>query len=855
MRARWSRSLAVVAVTAVLPGCSEPNAPDESTPATLSLSSSTVLLQSIGESSVLTASVKDAKGSVLKTPVTWQTGDPAIASVTDGRVEAVSNGSTTITATAGDLSASASLTVRQVAAAISTSPSSISFEALGASQTVTASVADARGHPMSGSALVWLSADSTIAHVGSGSTAESAVVTARANGTSSVRAALGGVFGSTAVAVSQTPVDVTVTPAEHTLVHIGQTLQLAAVVRDGRGNLIATPALEWTSSNTSVVSVTAAGVVRAVGPGTATVRATSGSQVAAATLSVVQKAAGLTVSPAADTLLAPGATTVLAATVVDAAGSPLSSQFTPVWQSSNLSVVTVSSSGVVTAIGRGIATVRASVDTLVAVGTITVDDFGDLGIGWIHRAPAMNFVWGSSNPTRDGWPAPGQMVTWQAFVKNWSVFRRENVPYRWQVDGVTVATGKVTLEAGVHTHVALPRPWSFSRDRLSLELDHLDEVEENEERNNMLEVFTDALSIGFWVERSVYDYFALNQRRLGVGSNSWEDWAQRHVRIWNQMFADARFPLTPNGVLDRLRIDKIVIVPDGSLPLAGGIAGNHPDLTDRSIDLQWGFPVSLLQWAYKDHTTIPDARGVPENMFYFEGSLLHELGHARYLGHPSMDVVDGVWKGPPADSVENRGTIVQLLENGEPVAGSRYMPFIGFDQLYPGWCGHPWPGLMSARPFCNPDGSLRLGGYSAVDEHSAAALNRIAGHRATLGNYNASGNGGVYLRDLPGDIRVILTDANGQPLANATIDLYRPAIVAGRDVWDAVPDMRVSTGATGEASFGPDPWQRNGQATAIIRVAHQGKVGYAFLDTTFYNMEYWRGNTAVGRHTLIVRLH
>ena len=38
----------------------------------------------------------------------------------------------------------------------------------------------------------------------------------------------------------------------------------------------------------------------------------------------------------------------------------------------------------------------------------------DLDIGWIHRTPELEYVTNSPQPDVDGWPAVGEIVTWQA---------------------------------------------------------------------------------------------------------------------------------------------------------------------------------------------------------------------------------------------------------------------------------------------------------------------------------------------------------------------------------------------------------------------------------------------------------
>jgi hypothetical protein len=177
----------------------------------------------------------------------------------------------------------------------------------------------------------------------------------------------------------------------------------------------------------------------------------------------------------------------------------------------------------------------------------------DLTVTHISRLPEIDYVWGSTNPTRDGWPADGQPIVWRANVKNFSAVPATS-SYRWTLDGLTVARGTQAFAANATTSVDLPSTWRFERHRLAFEVDPI--ANEESTANNRLEVFTDALSVGFWVEQSLYDYFRAHQRDLGVGSTCWENWAQRLVGYYNDMAAMAVYPETPNGVQDRLRIDR-----------------------------------------------------------------------------------------------------------------------------------------------------------------------------------------------------------------------------------------------------------------------------------------------------------
>ena len=118
------------------------------------------------------------------------------------------------------------------------------------------------------------------------------------------------------------------------------------------------PTLTWSSSNTSVATVNASGVVTAVGNGTATITVTTtdGTNISkTCSVTVRTPVTGVTVSPTSLNLNA-GSTYTLTKTV---APSTASNQ-NVTWSSSNTNVATVNSSGVVTAVGNGTATITCT---------------------------------------------------------------------------------------------------------------------------------------------------------------------------------------------------------------------------------------------------------------------------------------------------------------------------------------------------------------------------------------------------------------------------------------------------------------------------------------------------------------
>jgi len=463
----------------------------------------------------------------------------------------------------------------------------------------------------------------------------------------------------------------------------------------------------------------------------------------------------------------------------------------------------------------------------------------DIDVGWIRRFPSLEYTWGSSQPDVDGWPTNGQTVTWRAFIKNWHTQSFQNVSFTWYFDNIPVSTGSVTLAPGSHTPLDYQWQWTFDRHKLALTIDSDNAINEYTETNNSVSVFTDAISVGFWVEQSVYDYFHAYQKDLGDGANSWEDWAQRHVSRWNRMFETAVYGSdTPNGVLDRIRLDNITVVQDGELPLNWGLPTNSPDRTNRTVDLQWGFVSSQLNSDfYANHTTRSDS-----NPFYFEGSLLHELGHARYL-------IDG-YGFNVHDTPESPRIGIELDDVN--IVDTAYMPRLS-----------PWYDTVhKAEPQLY---GLMGGNYTFIDRYSAMALNLISGRRAILGNYNSPGNIGVYKNDLPANNIITILDQNGRPVPVATVSVYQarnaPEWYGKR--YTNFPDVVFTTDASGKVNVGRCPFDTDGtvdhtygiaNGVCIFQVEKDSKIGFAFLEVTRFNMEYWRGNTQSASYTMDVRM-
>ena len=154
------------------------------------------------------------------------------------------------------------------------------------------------------------------------------------------------------------PATVTVTPATATMAALDDTVQLTAQIRDQYGETMAGVSVAWSSSNTQVASVDAAGLVAAVGNGAATITAKAGTATGTADVTVEQVLSAISVSAAADSMVH-GDTLRFTAEGTDANGHAMAGiEFT--WASDDTTVATVDTGGLATGAGPGNTAITAT---------------------------------------------------------------------------------------------------------------------------------------------------------------------------------------------------------------------------------------------------------------------------------------------------------------------------------------------------------------------------------------------------------------------------------------------------------------------------------------------------------------
>src|SRR5207249_1403049 len=323
---------------------------------------------SVGSAQQLGAVVKDANGNVLTgRTVTWTASRTTIATASaSGLVTGVAVGSATITATSEGQSGTASVTVAIVpVASVTVSPTAANMY-VGGTVQLTAILKDAAGSMLSGRVISWTSSNVAIATVSA-----AGLVTGGAVGAVTITATSEGQSGTAAVTVSSVPVaSVTVSPATAN-VFAGATTQLSATLKDAAGNVLTGRAVAWTSSNTAIATVSAAGLVTGVAAGSAMITATSEGQSGTASVTVANvPVASVTVSPTAPNMYA-GGTVQLTATLKDASGNVLSGRALT-WTTGNGAVGTVSASGLVTGVAVGAVTITATSEGQAGTAAVTV---------------------------------------------------------------------------------------------------------------------------------------------------------------------------------------------------------------------------------------------------------------------------------------------------------------------------------------------------------------------------------------------------------------------------------------------------------------------------------------------------
>ena len=355
-----------------------------------------------GDEATLVATV--APDNATDKTVTWSSSNEQVATVAGGKVKALKEGSATITAKAGEKTATCAVTVSKKYIAVESVTLNKSTLSLikGTYETLTASVTPEDATEQT---PAWVSSNEEVATVDA-----MGRVTGRGGGSCTVSATVGGKSASCEVTVTVPVTAVSLNITALTLVEGESEVLTATIVPEDATDKTVT----WTSSDERILTVEN-GRVTALKEGAAIVTAKAGGKSATCTVTVQKKVipvSGITLDKTELTLVE-GASATLTATVLPENATDKS----VTWKSSNEVVAVVTSAGLVMALTPGSAVITARAGDQTATCALVVEKKVVAVTGITLNKSSLSLTKGSSETlmaTVTPYNATDKTVTWSS---------------------------------------------------------------------------------------------------------------------------------------------------------------------------------------------------------------------------------------------------------------------------------------------------------------------------------------------------------------------------------------------------------------------------------------------------------
>ncbi|MCF8242327.1 MAG: T9SS type A sorting domain-containing protein [Melioribacteraceae bacterium] len=411
------------------------------------------------------------------------------------------------------------------------------------------------------------------------------------------------------------------------------------------------------------------------------------------------------------------------------------------------------------------------------------------------------------------YPEDGELMTYTANIKNTGGGSVDSFMVKWYVDSELIQTsfhGSIYQEQRIKSR--LQYPWDADDPYyVKCELTPVGATEELSTLNNYLENRSNAIAFDIYIEEGMVGLFQGYRNHLN--SYCFEDWIQFNINHMMDLMDEAVYEnISPEGVHERIFIDSITYVPNGTLS-----GGNHAPFNPYA-DGAWGFSLdsNWFQVAVIGHDDLG-----------YEPALIHELSHQIGL----IDLY----------AMDQHGSTVHTIEprTGEPV---ELTPVVPFDN----------PVLY----YSSRKNDLMHGpGNDRYTDHTAGGLMKNLGKRR--GYY------GDYLFDIPLENTLVLKKPDGSVLQDYEVWFYwsEPGVGVGN-----ITKFRGVTNSSGEYTFphethsdyegridvqnpfssihSDDPHVVGLNSTFLIRAVKGDSVGYSFMDICDFNVAYWNGDTA-----------
>ena len=397
-----------------------------------------------------TGTFTDASTQNLTASVNWAVADSSVISINvngaQGLAKGVAPGSSTITATSGNVSSTATLTVTNaVLNSIAVTPVNASVP-LGLLQpfSATGTFSDGTAQDITNT-VTWSSSNTSVASI-----TVSGLVTARNLGNATIAATSGAASGSVSMSVNTSNLSsLAIAPGNATIAETtSQQFSAIGTFNDGSTHNL-TSQVTWASSNTAVATLTQAnGLAKGLTPGVSTISATLGSANASATINVTNATiTSISVTPTGQTI---PAGTKLPYTATGSFSDTTTQTITRdvTWASDNLAVANTTSGGLATALAPGNANISASLNGVTGSAPLNVSSLTLTSIALspatASLAPASTLYYSATGTYNDGSTRNiTNAVTWSSSTSNVATISSVG-----QVMGQSTGTTTISAQQG-----------------------------------------------------------------------------------------------------------------------------------------------------------------------------------------------------------------------------------------------------------------------------------------------------------------------------------------------------------------------------------------------------------------------
>ena len=241
---------------------------------------------------------------------------------------------------------------------------------------------------------------------------------------------------------------------------------------------------------------------------------------------------------------------------------------------------------------------------------------------------------------------PGEQITFTAHVKNLGFAKSAPFDYRWLVDDQEVDHGSYKKAIDEMGEATFEHKYAWQEGRHTIGFEIITDQKEIATINNKATDAMWAFSYFYIVDKGRDESWHRN--RTAYGTFSFEDFYRWHLDIMNLLFENSVYPSAPQGVLARVRLDRIIYVDDVT-----------PEICSKAVTASDGVGYHQGGWTWgnseEENKTGVFADPDREWRNRTEWSLPHELGH-------QLGIVDyyGIDYGGHADHV--------WPDNGETIA-------------------------------------------------------------------------------------------------------------------------------------------------------------------------------------------